>query len=76
MFSTAQNTQRDSQIWIEKRRGREEIEVTWGEKGESELGEDNQVSSYTLKYKWVLKSGFFRYRIYNKSPKAKIKNLE
>jgi len=25
---TAQNTQRDSQIWVEKGRGREEIEVT------------------------------------------------
>ena len=31
----AQNTHRDSQNWVEKRRGREEIEVTWGEKGES-----------------------------------------
>ena len=28
VFSTAQNTQRDSQSWVEKRRGREEIEVT------------------------------------------------
>ena len=26
--STAQNTQRDSQMWVEKRRGREEIKVT------------------------------------------------
>ena len=32
MFSTAQNTHRDSQNWIEKRRGREEIEVIWGRK--------------------------------------------
>ena len=32
---TAWNTQRDSQIWVEKGRGREEIEVTWGGKGES-----------------------------------------
>ena len=26
---TLQNTQRDSQNWVEKRRGREEIEETW-----------------------------------------------
>ena len=28
-----QNTQRDSQSEVEKRRGREEIEVSWGRKG-------------------------------------------
>ena len=32
LFSIAQNTYRDSQNWIEKRRGREEIEVIWGRK--------------------------------------------
>ena len=32
MFSTAQNSQRDLQNWIEKRRRREEIEVIWGRK--------------------------------------------
>jgi len=32
VFSTAQNTQRDSQSWVEKRRGREEIEATWWRK--------------------------------------------
>ena len=32
MFSTAQNTQRSSQSYIEKRRGREEIEMTLGRK--------------------------------------------
>ena len=32
VFSTARNTQKDSQSWVEKRRGREEIEVTWGRK--------------------------------------------
>ena len=31
-FSTAWNTQRDSQSWVEKRRGREEIEATWWRK--------------------------------------------
>ena len=29
MFSTVWNTQRDLQSWVEKRRGREEIEATW-----------------------------------------------
>ena len=29
VFFKAQNTQRDSQSWVEKIRGREEIEVTW-----------------------------------------------
>jgi len=38
VFSTARNTQRDSQSWVEKRRGREEIQVTW-EKKESQKGE-------------------------------------
>ena len=32
-FSTARNTQRDSQSYIEKRRGRKEIEVTRRRKG-------------------------------------------
>ena len=49
MFSTAQNTQRDSQHWVEQRRGREEIELTWGEKGESKGGEGNQASNHTPK---------------------------
>ena len=30
MFSTAHNTQRDSQSWVEKRKGKEETEVAWG----------------------------------------------
>jgi len=32
VFSTIWNTPRDSQSWVEKRRGREEIEVTWWKK--------------------------------------------
>ena len=32
MFSTVWNTQRDSQSWVEKRKGREEIERPGGEK--------------------------------------------
>jgi len=47
VFPTAQKTQRDSQSWVEKRRGREEIEVTWGEKGESKGEEGNQASNHT-----------------------------
>jgi len=32
LFSAAQNIQNDLQSWVEKRRGREEIEVPWGRK--------------------------------------------
>ena len=32
-------TPTDSQGWVEKRRGREEIEVTWGRKKKSQKGE-------------------------------------
>ena len=39
MFSTAQNTQRDSHSWVEKSRGKEEIEVTYVEKKENQKGE-------------------------------------
>jgi len=40
VFSTAQNTHRDSQNWVEKRSGREEIEVTWGRKRRVERGRE------------------------------------
>ena len=46
-FSTAWNTQRDSQSWVEKRSGREEIEATWWRKGESKEGESSQASNLT-----------------------------
>ena len=39
-FSTARNTQRDSQSYIEKRRGRREIEVTRRRKGRVKRGEN------------------------------------
>jgi len=39
VFSTAQNTQRDSQSWVEKRR-REEIEVTWERKKRVKRGRE------------------------------------
>jgi len=40
VFSTAQNTHRDSQSWVEKRRGKEEIEVTWGRKRRVKRGRE------------------------------------
>ena len=40
MFSTAQNTHRDSQNWAEKRREREEIEVIWGRKRRVKRGRE------------------------------------
>ena len=40
-FSTSRNTQRDSQNYIEKRRGREEIEVTRKRRGGVKRGESN-----------------------------------
>jgi len=43
--STAWNTERDSQSYIEKRRGRKEIEVTWRRKGRVKRGERNQASN-------------------------------
>ena len=32
MFSPPSGTHRDTQSWVEKRRGREEIEMIWGRK--------------------------------------------
>ena len=40
VFSAAQNTHRDSQNWIEKRRGMEEIEVIWGRKRRVKRGRE------------------------------------
>ena len=37
--SSASGTHRDSQSWVEKRRGREETEATWWRKKESPKGE-------------------------------------
>ena len=39
MLSAAQSTHRDSQNWL-KRRGREEIEVTWGRKRRVKRGRE------------------------------------
>ena len=49
------DTHRDSQNWIGKRRGREEIEVIWGRKSESKGGKSNH---QTPEQKWVLNIGF------------------
>jgi len=49
VFSTVWNTQRDSQSWVKKRRGREEIEVPWWRKGESKGGESIQTSNLAPK---------------------------
>ena len=43
-FSTARDTQRDTQSYTEKRRGRRETEVTRRRRGEVKRGESNQAS--------------------------------
>ena len=47
--STVRDTQRGSQSYTEKRRGREEIEVTWGRKERVKRGESNEASYHTPK---------------------------
>ena len=48
-FSTVRDTQRGSQSYMEKRRGRREVEVTWGRKRRVKRGESNQASNHTPK---------------------------
>ena len=48
-FFAAKDTQRDSQSYIEKRRGREEIEVTRRRRGEINKGESNLGSNHLPK---------------------------
>jgi len=57
---TARNTQRDSQSYIEKRRGRRGIEVTRRRKGRVKRGESNQTSNQIPKCKWILKIRFLK----------------
>ena len=57
MFSTAWNTQRDSQSWVEKRR-RVEIEVTWARKRRVRGERAIKPVITLLSKKWVLKIGF------------------
>jgi len=44
-FSTVMDTQRESQSYIEKRRGRREIEVTRSRRGGIKRGESNPASN-------------------------------
>jgi len=44
-LSTARNTQRDSQSYIDMRRGRRKIEMTRGKKGRVKMGKINQVDN-------------------------------
>ena len=48
VLSSPEHT-KDSQSWVEKRREREEVEVTWWRKRRSKGGESNQASDLTLK---------------------------
>ena len=48
-LSTSRNTQRASQNYIEKRRGRKEIEVTQRIEGRVKRGENNQASNQITK---------------------------
>ena len=50
-FSTVRDTQRDSQSYMEKRRGRREIEVTRRRRGGVKRGESNQASNHTPLFK-------------------------
>ena len=73
MFSTAWNPQRDTKSWVEKRRGREKIEVTWWRKRRVKRGREQSHSQVKLGTEnWVLKGT----KLIKKIPKAKIKNLE
>ena len=47
-FSTVRDTQRGSQIYIEKRRGRQEIEVTRRRRGGVKRGESKLASNHFL----------------------------
>ena len=60
MFSTAQKSQRDSQSEVEKRRGKEEKELTWERKGRVKRGESNKASNHTPKRKWILQIRFLK----------------
>ena len=59
-FSTVRDTQRGSQSYMEKRRGRREIEVTRRRRGGIKKGESNQASNHTPKRKWILQIRFLK----------------
>ena len=47
--SSQSGTHRDSQSWVEKRRGREETETTWWRKRRVHGGEGGQASNFALR---------------------------
>ena len=47
--SPSSGTHRDSQSWVEKRRGREETETTWWRKRRVHGGEGGQASNFALR---------------------------
>ena len=59
MLSTVCNTQRDSWSYIEKRRGRMEIEVTRRRRGGAKMGESNLASNqFQVLYSvWITQRG-------------------
>ena len=60
MLFTARNTQRDSQSYMEKRRGRREIEVTRRRKGRVKRGEHNETSNQICELKCILNIRFLK----------------
>ena len=58
--TTARNTQRDSQSYIEKCRGSREIEVTRRKKERIKSGDNSQASDQIPKWKWILKIRFLK----------------
>ena len=72
-LSTARNTKRNKQSYIDKSRRRRKIEVTRRREGEVKRGESNLASNEVPKWKWILKIGFLEYKINNKYQKAKLK---
>ena len=59
-LSTVRDTQRDSQSYMDKRRGRREIQVTRRKRGGVKRGESSQASNHILKWKWILKIRFLK----------------
>ena len=59
-YSPQPRTPRDSQSEVEKRRGREEKELTWERKGRVKRGESSKASNHTPKRKWILQIRFLK----------------
>ena len=76
MFSTVWNTHTDSKSWIEKRRGREEIEATWWRERRVQRGSVVKPVISLPSKNGYRRLGSYRYKIDNKYQKAKIEDLE